>query len=109
MAILVVGYSRGWQTKDALQFVKENFGISYSKSRIRQIIKNLGLSITVCRPRSKKRNEKLTKEFIAEVKKRLLNPNYLFVTHDESSFCVDSKRSKCWAIKGIGQLKVLGN
>ena len=27
------GYSRGWQTKDAVQFVKEKFGVSYSKSR----------------------------------------------------------------------------
>ena len=25
------GFSRGWQTKDALQFVREKFGISYSK------------------------------------------------------------------------------
>ena len=38
------GYSRGWQTKDAIQFVREKFGISYSKSRMRQIIKNLGFS-----------------------------------------------------------------
>jgi transposase len=65
------GYSRGWQTKDALQFVKENFGISYSKSRMRQIIKNLGLSKITCRPRSKRRNEKLTKEFIVEVQKKI--------------------------------------
>ncbi len=57
------GFSRGWQTKDAIQFVREKFGISYSK-------------------------------------KRLLNPNHIFVTQDESGFCVDSNRSKCWAIKG---------
>jgi transposase len=29
------GFSRGWQTKDALQFVREKFGISFSKSRLR--------------------------------------------------------------------------
>ena len=63
------GYSRGWQTKDAVQFVKEKFGISYSKSRMRQIIKDLGLSKITCRPRSKRRNEALTNEFIAEIKK----------------------------------------
>jgi len=63
------GYSRGWQTKDAIQFVREKFGISYSESRMRQIIKNLGLSIIICRPQSKRRNETLTKEFIVEIKK----------------------------------------
>jgi transposase len=64
-------YCRGWQTKDAIQLVKEKFGISYSKSRIRQIIKNLGLSKITCRPRSKRRNEALTNEFIAEVQKNI--------------------------------------
>jgi len=63
------GFSRGWQTKDAIQFVREKFGISYSESRMRQIIKNLGLSKITCRPRSKRRNEALTNEFIAEIKK----------------------------------------
>jgi transposase len=29
------GFSRGWQTKDVIQFVREKFGISYSKSRMR--------------------------------------------------------------------------
>jgi transposase len=65
------GFSRGWQTKDAIQFVKEKFGISYSKSRMRQIIKDLGLSKITCRPRSKRRNEALTTEFIAEVQKKI--------------------------------------
>jgi hypothetical protein len=31
--------------------------------------------------------------------KEFLNPNRLFITHDESGFCVDSNRSKFWAIK----------
>jgi transposase len=64
------GFSRGWQTKDALQFVREKFGISYSKSRMRQIIKNLGFSRITCRPQSKRRNQALTNEFIAEIKKK---------------------------------------
>lgn len=38
-------------------------------------------------------------------KKRLLNPNHLFVTQHESSFCVDSNRSRCWAIKGSKPIK----
>ena len=40
-------------------------------------------------------------------KKRLLNPNHLFVTQDESSFYVDSNRSKCWAIKGSRPIKFI--
>ena len=84
------GYSRGWQTKEAIQFVRENFEISYSESGMRQIIKDLGFSKITCRPQSKKRNEALINEFIAKIQKRLLNPNHLFVTQDESSFCVDS-------------------
>ena len=68
------GYYRGWQTKDAVQFVREKFKISYSKSRMRQIIKNLGLSKITCRPRSKKRNEAFTNEFIATVQKKITKP-----------------------------------
>jgi transposase len=64
------GYHRGWQIKDAVQFVREKFKISYSKSRMRQIIKNLGFSKITCRPRSKRRNEVLTNEFLAEVQKK---------------------------------------
>ena len=64
------GFSRGWQTKDAIQFVREKFEISYSKSRMRQIIKNLGFSRITCRPQSKRRNQTLTNEFIAEIKKK---------------------------------------
>ena len=74
------GYSRGWQTKDAVQFVKEKFGISYSKSRMRQIIKNLGFGKITCRPRSKRRNEALTNEFIAEVQKKIIKPKP-FIRH----------------------------
>jgi transposase len=65
------GFSRGWQTKDAIQFVREKFGISYSESRMRQIIKNLGFSRITCRPQSKRRNQALTNEFIAEIKKKI--------------------------------------
>ena len=64
------GYSRGWQTKDAIQLVKEKFGITYSESRMRQIIKNLGFSKITCRTQSKRRNETLTNEFIADVQKK---------------------------------------
>ena len=72
---------------------------------MRQIIKNLGFSKITCRPGSKRRNEALTTEFLAEVQKRFLNPNHLFVTYGESIFCVDSNRSKYWAIKGSKPIK----
>lgn len=36
------GNSRDWETKDAVEFVREQFNISYSESRMRQIIKDLG-------------------------------------------------------------------
>ena len=65
------GYSRGWQTKDAIQFVREKFGIFYSKSGMRQIIKDLGLSKITCRPQSKRRNQALTNEFITEIQKKI--------------------------------------
>src|SRR5512136_2827142 len=68
------GYSRGWQTKDVIQFVREKFKVSYSKSRMRQIIKALGFSKITCRPRSKKRNEALTCEFISEIQKKIPKP-----------------------------------
>ena len=65
------GYSRGWQTKEAIQFVRENFEISYSESGMKQIIKDLGFNKITCRPQSKKRNEALTNEFIAEIQKKI--------------------------------------
>ena len=68
------GYSRGWQTKDVIQFVREKFKVSYSESRMIQVIKALGFSKITCRPRSKKRNEALTNEFIAEIQKKIPKP-----------------------------------
>ncbi|GEM_PF-1620347 len=105
------GYSRGWQTKDALQFVKENFVISYSKSRKRQIIKNLGLSKITCRPRLKRRNEVLNSKFLAEVqkkkfKKRLLNPNHLFVTRMRAVFVWIQIDQNVGQLKAQNQLNI---
>ena len=45
---------RDWRTKDAVEFVREQFSISYSESRMRQIIKDLGLKRTTSKPGSKK-------------------------------------------------------
>jgi transposase len=48
------GNYRDWQTKDAIQFVREHYNIEYSESRMRQIIEDLGLRRTISRPGSKK-------------------------------------------------------
>jgi transposase len=44
------GNYRDWQTRDAIQFVKEHFNISYSESRMRQIIKDMELRRIKSRP-----------------------------------------------------------
>ena len=51
------GFCRDWQTRDAIQFVKDKIGKSYSESRMRHIIKNLGFSRVTCRHQSKRRNQ----------------------------------------------------
>jgi transposase len=63
------GYYRDWQTKDAVQFVKEEFKISYSESRIRQIIKDMGFKKITTGTKSKKPNEMITNEFTDEIQK----------------------------------------
>jgi transposase len=45
------GYYRGWETQGAIQFVTEEFKISYSKPRMRQIIKDLGYRKLTYKPR----------------------------------------------------------
>ncbi len=63
------GYSRGWQSKDVLQHIQEEYEITYSLSRIRELLNNLGFKKIVCRPRNKRRNGKLTQEFLDITKK----------------------------------------
>lgn len=48
------GSYRDWQIKDAVEFVREYFNISYSESRMRQIIKDLRIKRTASKPGSKK-------------------------------------------------------
>jgi transposase len=47
-------YYRDWQIKKAVEFVREQFSISYSESRMRQIIKDFGLKRTASKPGPKK-------------------------------------------------------
>lgn len=48
------GNYREWQIKDAVEFVREQFNISYSESRMRQIIKDLGLNRAASKPEPRK-------------------------------------------------------
>ena len=48
------GNYREWQIKDAVEFVREQFNISYSESRMRQIIKDLGLKRAASKPEPRK-------------------------------------------------------
>ena len=65
------GYSRGWQTKDAYQLIKNEFEIKYSIRHVRRLLKSLGFVMLVPRPRNKKRNQNDVDEFQQEFKKTL--------------------------------------
>lgn len=63
------GYSRGWQSKDVYKHILEEFKVIYSIRRIQELLNLLGYRKIVCRPKNKRRNEKLTQEFINNTKK----------------------------------------
>ena len=63
------GYTRGWQSKDVRSHILKKFKVTYSLIRIRELLRILGFKKIVCRPRSKRRNEKLTQEFLDFTKK----------------------------------------
>ena len=63
------GYSRGWQSKDVYKHILKKYDVKYSLRRIQEILNMIGFKKIVCRPRSKRRNENLTQEFLTNVKK----------------------------------------
>lgn len=65
------GYTRGWQTKDVYQLIKNELGVKYSLRHIRRILRSLGFVMLVPRPRNKKRNQNDVDEFQQEFKKTL--------------------------------------
>ncbi|MCK5176630.1 MAG: IS630 family transposase [Candidatus Aenigmarchaeota archaeon] len=101
------GYSRGWQSKDVLQKIKEKYNIIYSLINVRKILRKMGFRKKVCRPRNKRRNAELTKDFLGKIKKKrdLLGPQYIVVTQDECSIHIDTNNSKCWAPIGVTPIK----
>lgn len=63
------GYFRGWQSKDILQKIKEKYNVVYSIVNVRKILRKLDFRKKVCRPKNKRRNAELTKEFLEKSKK----------------------------------------
>jgi len=65
------GYTRGWQTKDVYQLMKNELGVKYSLRHVRRILRSLGFVVLVPRPRNKKRNQNDVDEFQQDFKKTL--------------------------------------
>jgi len=63
------GYSRAWQSKDVILYVKKEYKVEYSFSRIRELLRLLGFRKITCRPKNKRRNENLTQKCLINVKK----------------------------------------
>lgn len=54
---------RGWQTKDVLNFLKEEFNIRFSQRHVRRVLHEIGMSWKVPRPEHKNRDEKAVRTF----------------------------------------------
>lgn len=64
------GYMRGFKTKDAVQFIHEQFGKKFTPRYCREIMKNMSCGLKVPRPKHKKRNQESVDEFKREFKKK---------------------------------------
>lgn len=64
------GFTRGFKTKDVVQFIQEQFGKEFTPRYCRDIMKNMSCGLKVPRPRHKKRNQESVDEFKKEFKKK---------------------------------------
>lgn len=64
------GYTRGFKTKDVVQFIQENFEKKFTPRYCRDIMKNISCGLKVPRPRHKKRNQESVDDFKMEFKKK---------------------------------------
>lgn len=64
------GYTRGFKTKDVVQFIQEQFGKEFTPRYCRDIVKNMSCGLKVPRPRHKKRNQESVDDFKREFKKK---------------------------------------
>lgn len=65
------GYRRGFKTKDIADFIAQQFGMKYTARHCRRIMKWVGCSLKVPRPRNKSRNEKDVNSFKRQFKKNM--------------------------------------
>ena len=63
------GYTRGYKTKDLVEFINSSFGIKYTTRHCRRILQSIDCSLQVPRPRNKSRNEEDVNKFKQEFKK----------------------------------------
>ena len=85
------GDYRTQQTQNAIKFVNEKFNLFYSESKIILQIK--------------KTNEVLRYELDLFNPKEILNSIDPSITCDDSNFCVDSNKSRWWAIEDQNPIK----
>jgi transposase len=64
------GYTRGFKTKDIVQFIKEEFGKKFTPRWCREIMKRIDCTLKVPRPRNKSRNQENVNAFKREFKKK---------------------------------------
>lgn len=64
-------YHRGFITKDVKEFIQDEFGQEYTLRHCRGLLKNIGCSIQVPRPRNKSRNQESVDKFKREFKKNV--------------------------------------
>lgn len=64
------GYTRGFKTKDIVQFIKEEFNKKFTSRWCREIMKTIDCALKVPRPRHKRRNQESVDVFKREFKKK---------------------------------------
>lgn len=63
------GYRRGFKTKDVREFIQNNFSRSYTTRNCLKILRKIGYTLKVPRPRNKRRNQNDVDEFKEQFKK----------------------------------------
>lgn len=69
--LLEDNYHRGFITKDVRRFIHEEFKQEYTPRHCRGLLKKIGCSMQVPRPRNKRRNQTAVDEFKREFKKNV--------------------------------------
>ena len=64
------GYTRGFKTKDVVQFIQEELGKAFTPRYCRNIMKNMSCGLKVPRPRHKKETKKMLMILRESLKKK---------------------------------------